>query len=172
MRLAQTKWINSTFVKVRDGVQVFRVETDSAWTQLMQIQLRHTPPSPARQNPFESIFQRAKRQQDYSSLPAWQIFPKPFIPFHFSISRCQCEPIKPQCPPGPPGPPGESGQDGQPGEIGPPGEDNTNVYPQTTCPAPDTSQCIQCPAGPPGPQGGIGNEGFVKDKFYCIYFDN
>nr|CAD2157052.1 unnamed protein product [Meloidogyne enterolobii] len=127
--------------EVKGGVEIFKVETDSAWNLLIDIQIRHKPQSVnvREENPFESIFQRAKRQ-NYGKLPAW----------------CQCEPIKPECPPGPEGPPGEPGTDGPPGEPGPNGEDNTQVYPQVKCEAPDVSKCIECPAGPPGEQGPIG----------------
>ncbi|KAF7635925.1 Col_cuticle_N domain-containing protein [Meloidogyne graminicola] len=57
--------INEINIKVRDGVQVFRVNTDSAWNKLMEIQLDSTPPSKAEN--FQSIF-RIKRQ-----LPAYCI---------------------------------------------------------------------------------------------------
>ena len=69
--------INQIHDRVQDGVQAFRVDTDSAWNQLMDVQLSVGPPSQPRENPFKSIFARTKRQ----GLPAW----------------CQCEPTKPTC---------------------------------------------------------------------------
>ncbi|VDM17371.1 unnamed protein product, partial [Wuchereria bancrofti] len=86
--------INEVHDAVIDGVQVFRIETDSAWTELMDVQISVTPPSKARENPFKSIFR--KKRQDFSGLPDY----------------CHCEPIKISCPPGPAGPVGEPGKDG------------------------------------------------------------
>lgn len=71
------------------------METDSAWSELMDIQISFSPPSRRQDNPFSSIFRR--KRQDYSSLPSY----------------CVCEPPKLVCPPGPPGPPGLSGQAGR-----------------------------------------------------------
>ncbi|KAK6009707.1 nematode cuticle collagen domain protein, partial [Ostertagia ostertagi] len=75
--------INEMHDQVLETVSVFRVETDSAWTQMMDFQV--TP----RENPFGSIF-RSKRQ---AGLPSY----------------CQCTPTRVTCPPGPPGPPGRPG---------------------------------------------------------------
>ncbi|KAJ1373375.1 hypothetical protein KIN20_035752 [Parelaphostrongylus tenuis] len=85
------------------------METDSAWIEMMDIQISVTPPSKPRPNPFESIFRR--KRQDFRGLPPW----------------CICEPIKITCPPGPPGPPGRPGIRGPPGRPGPPGQDNLQV---------------------------------------------
>ncbi|ETN72116.1 nematode cuticle collagen domain protein, partial [Necator americanus] len=120
--------INEIHDMVLSSVAVFRTETDSAWIDMMDVQLLVTPPSKRRENPFNSIF-RQKRQ----GLPPW----------------CICTPITITCPPGPPGPPGRPGPPGNPGRPGPPGRDDTTVYAPIHCPPPP-SACIRCPPGPPG----------------------
>ncbi|KHJ88127.1 nematode cuticle collagen domain protein [Oesophagostomum dentatum] len=123
---------------VLNAVAAFRTETDSAWIEIMDMQLLVTPSSKPRLNPFSSIF-RQKRQ---SGLPPW----------------CKCVPDPVVCPPGPPGPPGPAGPPGMPGPSGPPGRDDTTVYSPIHCPAPDPS-CIRCPPGPIGPPGPDGLQG-------------
>ncbi|KAK6731025.1 hypothetical protein RB195_007472 [Necator americanus] len=124
---------------VLDSVAAFRVETDAAWAEMMDVQIAVSPPSKPLPNPFTSIF-RQKRQ--FAGLPAW----------------CHCEPIRITCPPGPPGPPGQPGQPGTPGPPGMPGRDDMTVYAPIHCPAPDRA-CIRCPPGPPGPPGLDGPQG-------------
>lgn len=80
--------------EVIDGIGLFRVATDQAWTEMMDVQVGLTPPSRPRENPFNSIFRR--KRQDFSGLPSY----------------CMCEPIKVTCPLGPPGPEGDPGEDG------------------------------------------------------------
>ena len=75
-----------------DGVQTFRVETDSAWSKMMEIQVKVLPESKPLDNPFRT-FIRHRRQ---AGLPSW----------------CICTP-KRECPPGPQGPPGDPGPDGR-----------------------------------------------------------
>ncbi|PIO74531.1 nematode cuticle collagen domain protein [Teladorsagia circumcincta] len=130
--------INEIHDEVIEGVNQFRIETDSAWNQMIDFQVTVAPPSKPRENPFSSIF-RNKRQ---AGLPSF----------------CQCTPTQPTCPPGPPGPPGPAGPPGQPGAPGEPGEDNTVTYAPINCPAPDTG-CVTCPPGPPGPPGPDGAPG-------------
>ncbi|VDM72701.1 unnamed protein product, partial [Strongylus vulgaris] len=127
-------------VAVLDGVAMFRTETDSAWIEMMDVQLMISPDSRRPENPFDSFFRR-KRQ----GLPPW----------------CVCEITPITCPPGPPGPPGQPGAPGSlgnPGMPGPPGRDDTTVYAPIHCPAPDPS-CIKCPPGPMGPPGTPGQVG-------------
>ena len=47
--------------RVLDGVQTFRVETDSAWTKMMEIQVKVLPESKPYSNPFQT-FVRQKRE--------------------------------------------------------------------------------------------------------------
>ncbi|KAK6038706.1 nematode cuticle collagen domain protein [Cooperia oncophora] len=85
--------INEMHDQVLETVSAFRVETDSAWTQMMDYQVAVAPPSKPRENPFSSIF-RSKRQ---AGLPSY----------------CQCTTPTVRCPPGPPGPPGRPGAPGK-----------------------------------------------------------
>lgn len=78
--------------RVLDGVQTFRVETDSAWTKMMEIQVKVLPESKPYSNPFQT-FVRQKREL---GLPSF----------------CICQP-KRECPPGPTGPQGDPGPDGR-----------------------------------------------------------
>uniref|UniRef100_A0A0K0CYB3 Col_cuticle_N domain-containing protein n=1 Tax=Angiostrongylus cantonensis TaxID=6313 RepID=A0A0K0CYB3_ANGCA len=141
----RTKASIISLLQVLDSVALFRMETDSAWIDMMDIQITVTPPSQQRQNPFESIFR--KKRQNFQGLPEW----------------CYCEPIKINCLPGPPGPPGRPGITGPPGRPGLPGRDNTQVYAPLTCP-PVSRACIRCPPGAPGrsgPPGPIGPPGSI-----------
>ncbi|VDD91143.1 unnamed protein product, partial [Enterobius vermicularis] len=104
--------VNQLHEKVIDGVQVFRVDTDSAWLKMMDIQVELLPKSKPLENPFRT-FIRHKRG---NGLPSY----------------CICEP-KRTCPPGPPGPPGDPGPDGPPGPPGPPGLDNHDVPESIKC---------------------------------------
>ena len=63
------KEINDIHDEVIDSVNVFRVETDTAWADMMDVQVLVTPPSKPRENPFASVF-RQKRQA-YGGLPSW-----------------------------------------------------------------------------------------------------
>lgn len=76
-----------------DGVQTFRVETDSAWTKMMEIQVKALPESKPLVNPFQT-FIRHRRQ---AGLPEY----------------CICQPVVRNCPPGPQGPPGPPGPNGR-----------------------------------------------------------
>ncbi|VDD96959.1 unnamed protein product, partial [Enterobius vermicularis] len=129
--------VNELHTKVIDGVQVFRVETDSAWSKMMEIQVRVLPGGKPINNPFQS-FIRHKRS---ASLPA----------------HCICEPRR-VCPPGPIGPRGDPGPDGPPGPPGPPGLDNHDIPKSIDCTV-DTRTCVKCPPGPPGPPGPDGPMG-------------
>lgn len=107
-------------LQVFDAVAVFRVETDSAWVDIMEVQVVVSPPSKPRRNPFSSVFR--EKRQNANGLPA----------------HCQCTPRVPTCPPGPPGPAGPSGTPGTAGPAGPPGQDNTMVSPVVDLSSPPT----------------------------------
>ncbi|TKR92246.1 hypothetical protein L596_006937 [Steinernema carpocapsae] len=61
--------IHEIHKEVVDGVEVFRLETDSAWTDMMEVQLSLIPPTKPRKNPFDSVFR--EKRQSYSGLPSW-----------------------------------------------------------------------------------------------------
>nr|CAD2184776.1 unnamed protein product [Meloidogyne enterolobii] len=111
--------INQLSDRVQDGVQAFRVDTDSSWNDLMELQLIGIPQSKVRGNPLLSAF-RGKRD-----LP----------------SHCICQPLRVVCHPGPPGPPGlpgrdgNAGQDGHKGQPGMPGQQGkeTRILIQNFC---------------------------------------
>uniref|UniRef100_A0A7E4ZZA2 Col_cuticle_N domain-containing protein n=1 Tax=Panagrellus redivivus TaxID=6233 RepID=A0A7E4ZZA2_PANRE len=134
--------INEIQREVHEASEYFRVETDSAWVQLMDVQIVVSPPRQiTRDSPFLTIFRHKK--QAHSVLPDF----------------CQCTPLpQPNCPPGPPGSAGEPGVPGTPGLQGPRGDDNTVTYAPIICPTKD-SACIKCPAGPKGPPGENGAPG-------------
>ena len=73
--------INDVHDEVIDSVNVFRVETDTAWADMMDVQVLVTPPSKPRENPFASVFRQ--KRQSYGGLPSW----------------CQCTPPVAHCPP-------------------------------------------------------------------------
>ncbi|PIO74588.1 nematode cuticle collagen domain protein [Teladorsagia circumcincta] len=127
--------INEIHDEVIEGVNQFRIETDSAWNQMIDFQVTVAPPSKPRENLFSSIF-RNKRQ---TGLPSF----------------CQCTPIQPTCPPGPPGPPGPAG----PPDAGPPGNPGSDGQPGQ--PGQDGTTSINTPGGPgpAGPPGALGNAG-------------
>ncbi|VDM37830.1 unnamed protein product [Toxocara canis] len=87
--------ISDVHDEVIQQVGAFRVDTDTAWSHMMDIQVVLTEPSKPRENPFSSVFR--KKRHEFAGLPAF----------------CQCEPIKPQCPLGPAGERGEPGPDGR-----------------------------------------------------------
>ena len=57
--------INDLNLRVRDGVQAFRVNTDSAWNDLMELQVAVTPQSKPRSNPFQSLYRQKRSLPDY-----------------------------------------------------------------------------------------------------------
>ena len=75
------KEINDIHDEVIDSVNVFRVETDTAWADMMDVQVLVTPPSKPRENPFASVFRQ--KRQSYGGLPSW----------------CQCNVPVARCPP-------------------------------------------------------------------------
>lgn len=126
---------------VFDSVHYFKIDTDNAWDELMNIQISITPPSKPKENPFNSIFRR--KRQNFNELPSY----------------CQCKPLpKPICKPGPPGPRGLPGKNGIPGNPGPKGEDNTSTFEPIKCPE-LSKDCVKCPPGPPGLKGPDGEPG-------------
>ncbi|MFH4984586.1 hypothetical protein AB6A40_011295 [Gnathostoma spinigerum] len=89
------RMINEIHSELIDGMRSFRVETDSAWNEMMEIQTAIIPLDQPKQNPFTE-FSRRKRL-DFPTLPDY----------------CVCEIPKIKCPPGPAGPRGEPGPQGR-----------------------------------------------------------
>uniref|UniRef100_A0A1I7UTU1 Col_cuticle_N domain-containing protein n=1 Tax=Caenorhabditis tropicalis TaxID=1561998 RepID=A0A1I7UTU1_9PELO len=86
----QIYWeMNELQVEVVGVVESFKVETDSLWIDLMDVQIKHSAPSRPLENPL------LRRDKRFAKLPDW----------------CQCD-SAPQCPPGPPGPQGAPGTPG------------------------------------------------------------
>uniref|UniRef100_A0A915AT39 Cation/H+ exchanger domain-containing protein n=1 Tax=Parascaris univalens TaxID=6257 RepID=A0A915AT39_PARUN len=127
--------------RVIGGIAEFRAEMDTAWNEIITIQISITPQrSQQRKSPFDSIFRN--KRQNFHSLPAF----------------CTCKPATIKCPPGSVGPPGRPGDDGATGSPGPAGEDGAPGPPGEPC-MQDAGPCIRCPAGPPGRPGPPGLSG-------------
>lgn len=146
-------------LKVLSTSEEFRIETDAAWSALIDLQPTILPPKPLLTS-WTSVF-RPKRQQK-NKLPAW----------------CTCDQQQPTCPPGPRGATGPPGAPGPPGEAGIPGKNEVRLHCQrctaaiTICScslcdphfqtlacASEPQGCIRCPAGPPGFRGTTGAPG-------------
>ncbi|VDM80918.1 unnamed protein product [Strongylus vulgaris] len=142
--------INALVTLLSSEIEIFKVETDQSWKELLDVQIAVTPPRRKRssQDVFADlgILHRLKARQSQSVLQSQ------LPPF------CQCETQRPRCPPGPRGPPGAPGAPGLPGERGPRGNDNFKSYPAVNCAVRDTG-CVRCPAGSPGFPGQPGKEG-------------
>ncbi|KAI6174931.1 Col-cuticle-N domain-containing protein [Aphelenchoides bicaudatus] len=131
--------INELHQQVISSVHEFKLNTDAAWTELMDIQLQIKPPiALTSQTPLlDSIF-RPKRANEK-------------LPDH-----CNCN-LPTNCAPGPPGPPGIPGFNGIPGQRGIDGQDAPPALHRECGVVPDT--CQKCPAGPRGPPGVMGEVG-------------
>ncbi|KIH43213.1 nematode cuticle collagen domain protein, partial [Ancylostoma duodenale] len=87
--------LNDVHNMVTDAVQTFRVDTDIAWNNVMEVRMAVAPPTRSPSEELKSIF-RPKRDSGYAEAQALPAF-------------CMCEPPKPKCKPGPAGPPGPPG---------------------------------------------------------------
>ncbi|CAK5126320.1 unnamed protein product [Meloidogyne enterolobii] len=127
------------------NVRAFRVNTDSAWNELMDLQIATTPLSKAKSQSFQSLFRVKRQLPDYCICQPLQLtsFPCP-------APRYECQ----RCPAGPPGLPGKQGPPGhagRPGPHGPPGKSSGVGPPGAVGP--------RGPPGSPGKPGGIGSRG-------------
>ncbi|KAK6726255.1 hypothetical protein RB195_004526 [Necator americanus] len=133
---------------VDGAVRSFRVDTDIAWNNVMEVRMAIEPPRMSPSDVLTSIFRPKRASGIFAGLPPW----------------CVCELTEPKCKPGPSGIPGPPGLPGEPGPDGLPGEDYKPV-PGAECGVP--TECVKCPAGPPGapgpggPPGPRGSEGEI-----------
>ncbi|PAV89742.1 hypothetical protein WR25_11213 [Diploscapter pachys] len=132
------------------AVEKFKVDTNSMWIDLMDIQVVHAPPSKPKENPL------LRREKRFAELPDW----------------CQCNAM-PQCPPGP-GPPGMDNVQAASavdcgnnptgcvkcpaGPRGPPGPDGERG-PKGTDGMPGPNGLSGAGRGPPGKAGEVGDQG-------------
>ncbi|KHN85538.1 Putative cuticle collagen [Toxocara canis] len=137
--------VNEISNDVSNEVHGFKVDTNEAWMELMEIQLLFISSTRPLENPFFSKDKRLSYSK-FADLP----------------QRCHCE-LVPRCPHSlrdPPGQPEKAGAPGQPGTYGSPG---TTAKCDRHCPRRDQQlTCVKCPPGPPGvpeANGIVGLEG-------------